>query len=334
MERTRFRVIWSTVPRPGSSDLSRLRDYSAHGTRRNGIYRLSEYHGSPEYGAPGLRCAGTSVRRDFGTHWRQRLSWRLRCAGTSVHWVYGTLGSTIVLASAVRRDFGAPGLRCAGTSVHRGGKFSGEHPRAPRFPAQVGTTCGARRPGSSDRASRSCRVSRQNPPRAPSSAGPGSGGNHPCRSPAARREQLRGYQRRTSALPSRGRNTSVDGAALLGTIDTSEALRLDAFSSVRGSPGIAAARKLRRRRGARRRPASRRPGSARCTRARRGERSHSAAGRRRQRLTHPAPRSRDKLPPSRQAAGRRKATTGASRRHRDGNYRSWEHAISTPPSTS
>ena len=160
------------------------RDYSAHGTRRNGIYRLSEYHGSPEYGAPGLRH---------------------------------TLASTIVLASAVRRDYdalgprytgihdclgvcGAPGLRCAGTSVHRGDKFSGEHPRAPRFPAQVGTTCGARRPGSSDRASRSCRVSRQNPPRAPSSAGPGSGGNHPCPSPAALREQLRGYQRRTQRL--------------------------------------------------------------------------------------------------------------------------------------
>ena len=148
----------------------------------------------------GVRCAGTSVRRDFGTHWRPRLSWRLRCAGTTVHWVHGTLGSTTALASAVRRDFGAPGLRCAGTSVHRGDKFSGEHPRAPTFPAQVGTTCGARRPGSSDRASRSCRASRQNPPRAPSSAGPGSGGNHPCSSRAALQERLRGYQRRTQRL--------------------------------------------------------------------------------------------------------------------------------------
>ena len=134
-------------------------------------------------GCRSIMVRRSTVRRDFGAPGLRH-----------------TLASTIVLASAVRRDFGAPGLRCAGTSVHRGDKFSGEHPRAPRFPAQVGTTCGARRPGSSDRASRSCRVSRQNPPRAPSSAGPGSGGNHPCPSPAALREQLRGYQRRTQRL--------------------------------------------------------------------------------------------------------------------------------------
>ena len=148
------------------------RDYGAPGLRHTGVHDCLGV-----CGAPGLRCTGSTV------HWDPRLPWRLWCAGTSV-----------------RRDFGAPGLRCAGTSVHRGDKFSGEHPRAPRFPAQVGTTCGARRPGSSDRASRSCRVSRQNPPRAPSSAGPGSGGNHPCPSPAALREQLRGYQRRTQRL--------------------------------------------------------------------------------------------------------------------------------------
>ena len=105
------RVIWSTVPRPGSSDLSRLQC----------AWNATQWH-LPVVGVSwfaGVRCAGTSVRRDFGTHWRPRLSWRLRCAGTTMHWVHGTLGSTIALASAVRRDFGAPGLRCAGTSVRR-----------------------------------------------------------------------------------------------------------------------------------------------------------------------------------------------------------------------
>ena len=71
------------------------RDYSAHGTRRNGIYRWSEYHGSPEYGAPGLRCAGTTV------HWYLRLPWRLRCAGTTV-----------------RRDYGGPRPTSSAASTH------------------------------------------------------------------------------------------------------------------------------------------------------------------------------------------------------------------------
>ncbi len=117
------------------------RDYSAHGTRRNGIYRLSEYHGSPEYGAPGLRCAGTTAHtgvhdclgvcgapglRCTGStvHWDPRLPWRLRCAGTSV-----------------RRDFGAPGLRCteatssaASTHGRPGSPHSSEQRAAPAVP--------------------------------------------------------------------------------------------------------------------------------------------------------------------------------------------------------
>ena len=296
-------------------------------------------------GCRSIMVRRSTVRRDFGAPGLRH-----------------TLASTIVLASAVRRDFGAlgprytgihdcpgvcgaPGLRCAGTSVRR--DFGAPGLRCTEATSSAASTHG--RPGSPHRSEQRAApavpvprtglldlaASHGRTPRElhlrrvldPEGTTPGHLGP-PYESSCAATSGA------PSALPSRGRNTSVDGAALLGTIDTSEALRLDAFSSVRGSPGTAAARKLRRRRGARRRPASRRQGAARCTSARHGERSHSAAGRRRQRLTHPAPRSRDKLPPSRQAAGRRKTTTGGSGRHRDGNYRSWEHAISTPPSTS
>ena len=147
-----------------------------------------------DFGAPGLRCAGTSAHTGVNdclgvcgapglrytgstVHWDPRLSWRLRCAGT-----------------AVRRDFGAPGLRCteatsSAASTHRrpGSPHRSEQRAAPAVPVP--------RTGLLDLAASHGRT----PPRARSSSGPGSGGIHPCPSPAALREQLRGYQRRTPA---------------------------------------------------------------------------------------------------------------------------------------
>ena len=220
MERTRFRAIWRTAPRPGSSDLSRLQC----------AWNAAQWH-LPVVGVSwfaGVRCAGTSVRRDFGTHWRPRLSWRLRCAGTSVHWVHGTLGSTIALASAVRRDFGAPGLRCteatssaASTHGRPGSPHRSEQRAAPAVP--VPRTGLLDLAASHGRTPRELHLRRVLDPE----------GTTPVHLRPPYESSCAATSGAPSALPSRGRNTSVDGAALLGTIDTSEALRLDAFSSVR-----------------------------------------------------------------------------------------------------
>ena len=101
-----------------------------------------------------LRCAGTSVRRNFGAP-------ELRCAGTSVH-------QRLRLRGWLRcaRDFGTPGLRCAGAF-----KSNRAQHRRSSFPGQV---------------ARSWRVSPKTPPRAQLSYSPGSVKNHPCPSQGAR----------------------------------------------------------------------------------------------------------------------------------------------------
>ena len=172
MEGTRFRGVLEHGSATGLSGFVATTVRMERGVMASTRCRSIMVHRSTvrrDYGAPGLRCMGSPV------HWYLRLLWRLRCAGTTV-----------------RRDYGAPGLRCTEAD-----KFSGEHPRAPRFPAQVGTTCGARRPGSSDRASRSCRVSRQTPPESSIFGGSWIRREPPLPpSPAGLRDHLRGCQRR------------------------------------------------------------------------------------------------------------------------------------------
>ena len=90
-------------------------------------------------------------------HWRPRLPWRLRCAGTTVRRVYGTLAPKIAVAPPVRRDYGAPGLRytgahdcrgvygapglrCAGTTVRRDYATKGR-PRLPCASGAPGLRC-------------------------------------------------------------------------------------------------------------------------------------------------------------------------------------------------
>ena len=64
-----------------------------------------------------LRCAGTSVRRNFGAP-------ELRCISVS-----GCAGGCGAPGTSARRDFGTPGLRCAGLSSPTGSKTG-----APRSP--------------------------------------------------------------------------------------------------------------------------------------------------------------------------------------------------------
>ena len=124
------------------------RDYGAPGLRYTGTHDCRGI-----YGAPGLRCAGSPV------HWRPRLPWRLRCAGTTVRRDYGTLAPTI----AVR-------VRCAGTTVRR--DYGAPRPAVPParasgapLPRTAWNNERRRPPWSSDRSLDPSRLGAERPPR-------------------------------------------------------------------------------------------------------------------------------------------------------------------------
>ena len=172
--------------------VAQWRQYARTPVRRNygtPVLRYTGAHGCRgASGAPGLRCAGTpvrrdsgtlaptiaaasAVRRDSGTKGRPRLPCAcgapgLRCAGTPV-----PKGVQGYRARAVRRDSGAPGLRCAGTPVRRdsgaprGHQFHRRGPAAPLLPRTAWNNERRRPPWSSDRSLDPSRLGAERPPR-------------------------------------------------------------------------------------------------------------------------------------------------------------------------
>ena len=178
-------------------------------------------------GEQAFRCVGTTVRRDHDV---------LASTGCRVAVMRrgsGTLAPTVGVASAVRRDSAAPGLRYQRAStvtvtraVRRKSGAPGlrcaeaSSPQAmasgtPGSLGQHGTTSGADRPGFSDRSLDPSRLGAEPPERASPGVLDLSGStlptsDRPLRAPTASPDRSRG-------------DTSVDGSALSGSIDTSEA---------------------------------------------------------------------------------------------------------------